>query len=350
MIFSPLAVWLQSPRHAEKYKQAGINTYVGLWQGPTESQLSELQRHGMHVICGQNDMALARKDSPIIAWMHGDEPDNAQSLGKGKGYGPPVKPTDIIANYRNLQAADPTRPILLNLGQGVAWDAWQGRGVRTNHPEDYREYVKGADIVSFDIYPACHRSEAVAGKLWMVADGVTRLRKWSENRKLIWNCIETTRIDNESVMVTPQQVRAEVWMSLIRGSRGIIYFCHQFKPRFIEAGLLAEPEILAAVSATNLQIQRLASVLNQPSLEDSIVIRSPADRPVEATCKHHDAWYVFSVAMRGLETTARFELREGPRNGKVEVIGENRSLKLSDGVFTDAFAGWGVHLYRIAAN
>ena len=68
---------------------------------------------------------------------------------------------------------------MLNLGQGVAWDGWYGRGVRTNHPEDYAEYVRGGDIISFDIYPAVHDKPAVAGKLWYVARGVERLRGWA---------------------------------------------------------------------------------------------------------------------------------------------------------------------------
>ncbi len=36
----PIAVWLQDPANAAKYKSAGINVYVGLWQGPTEEQIS----------------------------------------------------------------------------------------------------------------------------------------------------------------------------------------------------------------------------------------------------------------------------------------------------------------------
>jgi hypothetical protein len=49
--------------------------------------------------------------------MHGDEPDNAQSLGRG--YGPPIPPAKIIADYHKLKKAAPSRPVLLNLGQGV---------------------------------------------------------------------------------------------------------------------------------------------------------------------------------------------------------------------------------------
>src|SRR5690349_3135379 len=40
--FFPIAVWLQSPPNAKRYKDVGINLFVGLWEGPTEDQLSTL--------------------------------------------------------------------------------------------------------------------------------------------------------------------------------------------------------------------------------------------------------------------------------------------------------------------
>ncbi|MFQ6099106.1 MAG: hypothetical protein ACE5O2_15350, partial [Armatimonadota bacterium] len=267
--FFPIAVWLQAPKNAPKYKAIGINVFVGLWKGPTEEQLAALKAAGMRVICAQNEVGLKHGDDDvIIGWMHGDEPDNAQSRGEGKGYGPPIPPQRIIEDYEKIRAADPSRPVLLNLGQGVAWDGWYGRGVRTNHPEDYPEYIRGCDIVSFDIYPVVHRRPEVAGKLWFVPRGVDRLRKWSNDEKVVWNCIECTRISNVNVKPTPHQVKAEVWMSLIHGSMGIIYFVHQFQPRFIEAGLLADAEMTAAVADINEQIHSLAPVLNSPSLSD----------------------------------------------------------------------------------
>ncbi len=63
-------------------------------------------------------------DPTIVGWMHGDEPDNAQELPGGKGYGPPMPPAKIVAEYEAIRKADPTRPVMLNLGQGVAWDGW----------------------------------------------------------------------------------------------------------------------------------------------------------------------------------------------------------------------------------
>src|SRR5688572_28357790 len=91
---------------------------VGLWRGPTAEQLDALQKAGMRVICAQNAFALSNRFNPTIAgWMQNDEPDNAHSLGRDKGYGPPVAPEEVVRRYQKMRGADPTRPVLLNLGQ-----------------------------------------------------------------------------------------------------------------------------------------------------------------------------------------------------------------------------------------
>ena len=303
--FFPIAVWLQAPRNAARYQAAGINLYVALWQGPTAAQLAELEKVGMPVICAQNQTALENKDNPIIAgWMHGDEPDNAQSLGRGKGYGPPILPEVITKNYARLRAADPSRPVLLNLGQGVAWDQYIGRGVRRNHPEDYAEYVKGCDIASFDIYPVVHDSKEIAGKLEYVGQGVKRLVDWAGGEKVVWNCIECTHIGNAQVRATPQQVRSEVWMALIRGSRGLIYFVHQFQPTAREAALLDDPEMLSAITLINRQIRELAPVLNSPTVADGLTV-TPAEASLATMIKRRGKTFLFSPSICEMSRSAR---------------------------------------------
>ena len=100
--FFPIAVWLQNPRNAKRFKEAGINLYVGLWKGPTEEQLELLREAGMPVICEQNEVGLKhRNDTIIVGWMHQDEPDNAQLVGEDpatgrKIYGGPVPPREIV--------------------------------------------------------------------------------------------------------------------------------------------------------------------------------------------------------------------------------------------------------------
>lgn len=348
--FFPLAVWLQSPRNAERYADAGINLYVGLWRGPTEGQLETLKRAGMRVICHQNELGLKSPSAEIIVgWMHGDEPDNAQPK-EGGGYGPPILPEVIEANYREIRERDPSRPVLLNLGQGVAFDQYIGRGVRRNRPEDYPLYIRGADIVSFDIYPAVHDHPDVAGKLEYVPRGVERLIRWSDGKKIVWNCIECSRISNTKVKPTAEQVRSEVWMSLIRGSRGIIYFVHQFEPRFEEASLLNDPGLLAAVTKLNRQITELAPVLNSPTVNDAAVLEGDrADSPINMMCKRHgDSLYLFLANMGAGRSAATVRLvDEKAAAGKAESIETGEGLPMTESKLAIDLEGYGVSLVRV---
>jgi hypothetical protein len=309
--------------------------------------------------------------------MHGDEPDNAQAfkefwksdisrmqeawpdveafkgLGPDKpyrGYGPPIPPKWIVRDYEAIRARDPSRPVILNLSQGVAWKAWHGRGERSGKLDDYLEYIKGCDIVSYDIYPASHSDSAVRGSLWYQAQGIARLRRWTGDSKVVWNCIEGSRISNPGVKPTPAQIRSEVWLSLIHGSRGLIYFVHQFKPTFVEAALLADEELLAGVTAINRQIHELAPVLNSPTVPDGVqVVSKNPLTPVHAIVKRQGgATWLLAAALYQRDTTATFTLPGAGLAATAEVLGENRSVPVKNGVIEDAFAGYAVHLYRIA--
>jgi len=352
--FFPIAVWCQDPKNAARYKDAGINLYVALWEGPTEEQLAALRAAGMRAICDQNEVGLAHMDDDtIVGWMHGDEPDNAQAVynaqGEMTGYGPPVPPARIVESYRSIKQRDPSRPVVLNLGQGIANGNWRGRGSE-GKPEDYDTYVLGADILSFDIYPVADTELAAGDRyLWLVPKGVDRLRGLTGNGKILWNALECTRIGNTRAKPSPEQVRAEAWMSIIHGSTGLIWFVHQFEPTFIEAALFEDPDVLAEVSAINHRLQELAPVLNSPTRAELVdVTTDPDTTPVDVLAKQYEGeTFVFAVAMQDAPTRARFTVEGLPAECSAEVLGEDRSLAVQDGVFEDDFRGYAVHLYRI---
>ena len=375
--YFPIAVWLQDPKLAKQYKAAGFNLYIGLWKGPTEQQLDMLRDAGMPVICAQTQLGLQHvNDKIIVGWMHGDEPDNAHRFNQVwkndkerikdawpeiyksrrldtneyRGYGPPIPPKWIARDYQELRAKDPTRPIMLNLGQGVAWEQYRGRGERTGHLEDYAEYMRGCDIVSYDIYPAAHGDLKVKDALWYVARGITRLRQWSGDQRIVWNALECGTISVPSSKPTPAQVKAEIWMSIIHGSRGLIYFVHQFKPQVNEHALLDDPAMLAMVTATNHRIQSLAAVLNGPTIPDAVTITSSnAKTPVHAIVKRADgATYLLAVAMYQEPTEAEFRLTGVSGDATATVLDEGRTVTIHNGTLHDHFPGNGVHLYRIA--
>jgi hypothetical protein len=349
--FFPLTVWLQSPDRAKDYAAIGINTYIGLYEGPTDDMLTTLAGAKMPVACDQNAVGLAHlDDATIVAWTQQDEPDNAQSK-QGGGYGPCISASAVQGLYAQMRGKDSTRPVFLNLGQGVAHDyiGW-GSECAATHPKDYPDYVKAADIVSFDIYPSNDTDKDVQGKLWLVADGVKNLVSWAGSAKPVWNWVECTGINDPSGKPTPAEVKAEVWMYIVSGSMGIGYFVHQFSPSFDEHALLDDSTMKAAVTAINAQITSLATVLNTPPIVNGGTA-TPSDSavPVEMLVKRRGgATYVFAVAMRGAATHARFSGLTGIGAAtKATVLGENRSVPIAGAAFEDDFSAWAVHLYEI---
>lgn len=335
--FFPVSVWLQSPARAREYKAIGINLFVGLWKGPTKEQLDALAAADMPVLAGYRSEAAGAPG--LRGWTMRDEPDNAQPK-PGGGWGSCILPPAIIEQYQTIKAADSTRPVYLNLGQAVINEKWRGRGeICGRHPEHYAEYIRGADIVSFDVYP-------VNGNLplWWVGAGIDRLRKWAEYRKPVWNWIETTAIRGEA-KPTPPQIRAEVWMSIVHGSMGIGYFCHQFKPKADEAASLHDPETRRALATINAQIAELAPALNTPSVANGVTADS---KNVDTMLKRHGgATYLLAVGARAVgEAAVTFRLR-GCGNVNATVLGESRTVAVKNGALTDRFGEYEVHLYRI---
>jgi hypothetical protein len=57
-----------------------------------------------------------------------------------------------------------------------------------------------------------------------------------------------------------------------------------------------------------------------------------------------------NVRMRSGTTTASFALADLTTKGRVQVLGEDRSLEIEGGRFRDTFQLWDVHLYRIPSS
>lgn len=341
--YFPIGVWLQDPRNAERYRAAGINLYVGLWKGPTYEQLDQLKAAGLRVVCDQNAVGLERIEDPTIAaWMHGDEPDNAQAK-PGGGYGGPIPFLKIQEDYEAIRRKDPSRPVMLNLGQGVANDEWKGRAARV---EDYPAYCKGADIVSFDVYPVAGIQKPDGENyLWWVPKGVDRLRSWTGGKKPIWTCIECSKI-SAGRKASPEQVRAEVWMALIRGARGLIYFVHQFRPNFVEASLLEDPALLKAVTQLNSEIRALAPVLNGSEEPMPDPVSRDTAVPVSAMARRvGKSIHVFAVGMRNAGASAEITLPQGVRAREVIEVGSGRRLVVKDQRFSDDFPPYAMRHY-----
>jgi hypothetical protein len=149
---------------------------------------------------------------------------------------------------------------------------------------------------------------------------------------------------------TPSQVKTEVWMSLIHGSRGIIYFVHVFQPKSNPAGLLADAEMSAGVGEINKQIIELAPALNSLTVKDGATVESSLgkDAPIDLMVKKEGgATYVFAAAMRDAPAKGSLVVKGLPAKATAVVVGESRKIDVVDGKFADDFKGYQVHLYKI---
>jgi hypothetical protein len=354
--FFPIAVWLQGSWHATELSQLGVNIYVGNNAGTdpmAATDLATIKALGMYAIVGQDSVGLASIDDPTIVgwWMTPDEPDNAQSNGMG-GYGPPVAPSTLVTQYQAYKTADPTRPVWLGLGQGVAYDAWEGRG--SNAPPE-SGYVPASDIVAFDIYPYNNcggdpNEQATCGQFWLNALGVDRLHQWSNRNQAVWTDFETTIISaGTTTGPTPAQTVSEVWLSLIHEANGVVYFLDTWQPSFREDGIFANPAMVTAVTALNKQILSLAPELNSATLPGLVTATSSdATVPIDTMVKAGGtSLYVFSAVSRSGTATASFAIQGMTGSGTATVVGESRTIPVKAGKFSDAFAANGVHVYQV---
>ncbi|HEX8791706.1 MAG TPA: hypothetical protein VF765_12210 [Polyangiaceae bacterium] len=354
--FFPIGVWLQLPSHASELSKIGVNVYVGNNAGTDPlmaGDLASLKALGMYAIIGQDSVGLANIDDPTIIgwWMTPDEPDNAQSNGMG-GYGPPVAPATLVTQYQSYVKADPTRPVWLGLGQGVAYDNWEGRG--SNAPPE-SQYVPASDIVSFDIYPYNNcggdtNEQATCGQFWLNAFGIDRLHTWSNRGQAVWSDFETTVIAAGSTAgPTPVQTRSEVWLGLIHGANGILYFIDSWNPSFREDAIFETPAMVSTVTALDQEIAMLAPVLNSATIPNLVsASSSSATAPIDTMVKASGSkLYVMSAISRTGTATGTFTIAGMTGSAVATVVGENRTVNVTKGRFTDTFAQNDVHVYVV---
>jgi hypothetical protein len=353
--FFPIAVWLQLPSHATELANLGVNIYLGNNAGTDPlmaGDLATLKGLGMYAIIGQDSVGLPNKDDTTIIgwWMSPDEPDNAQP--DDGGYGPDVPPATLVTEYNSYKTADPTRPMYLGLGQGVAYPNYEGRG--SNAPAE-SGYVPASDIIAFDIYPYNNCSgdaneQVTCGEFWLNATGIDNLHQWANRNQAAWTDFETTVINAGTTDgPTPVQTASEVWLALIHSANGVIYFIDSWNPSFREDAIFESTAMVTAVTALNQQIKSLAPELNSANIPNIVAVASSnAAAPVDTMVKANGtSIYVFSAISRAGTATASYTIDGMTGNAVATVVGENRSVNVTAGKFSDSFAANGVHIYKI---
>src|SRR5262249_24414842 len=102
--------------------------------------------------------------------------------------------------------------------------------------------------------------------------------------------------------------------------------------------------VRAVVRSTNQLITQLAPVLNAP-FADGFATADPSVRIM--TKFHQDKYFIFAGSKENSASTPTMSLT-GFGNGTATVIGESRTIPISNGLFSDSFEdGNAIHIYRI---
>lgn len=358
--FYPLAVWYQRADNQSVINQdkaVGLNTYVVLDNnGQPYSDPALIRSNGMYSIAGKS----ATQGSEAVGYQVDDETDMSLS----GWYNAPTT-AQINAHKANIAALPK---------DGHALHANYGKGIMFSSNDALASsMINLVDIISDDEYwftDADLFGAEQGGKMFGLGRNMTnaevrrasnyaatvrRMRNLAGHAKPIWGFVElggpwsyNTGTTGSYPFITAPQLRAAVWSCIIGGALGVIYFAHTFSSVGGTTGVQRSTAAIytpinAMLKSVNAQVTSLAGVLNQP---DAVGLVSATGVDILAKW-NNGAPVIIAGSKENANTTPQFTLAGGIGTTAV-VDGENRSIPIVNGKFSDNFAdGNAVHIYRI---
>lgn len=349
--FFPIMSWAQPKKSYAMLNEIGINTFCG---GADPQSAKEA---GCYAI---TDFKAGQvENGHVLAWIFSDEPDMA--VGKGANTRPRWSAEKVVAECNKIHSSTPKRLIFMTFTGDF-------RKKSSTYPPEvwekiYPEFIKGADVLGFDIYPIY--GSGTAGHLNLVGSGVADLTQLAGTRP-VYTWIETSKGSQwmtyeKQPDVLPMHTRNEVWQAIINGATAIGYFTHVWKPEFKEYG--PTPEMTKELTRLNAQITRLAPAILAGPVKNKIemTLGEGLKCSFKAT-KYEGSTYIFAENNdlgQGAEKAKQFD-PIFPRTGKavftiagltaeskIEVVDEQRTIIAENGKFSDEFAPLAEHIYKL---
>jgi hypothetical protein len=262
------------------------------------------------------------RGAALAGWSFPDEPEN-------NGWTP-----DTLRNAHPFPRGGPDGLLsFVTTGAGFFRSPYTSPKVA---PDVYRQFAHLADVAGFDLYPLGHCSNDLsavynAQRAFGSLVGAMPTFQW----------IETGPIRPGycgGFQMTAAELRAEVWLAIAGGARGIGYFTHTWTPdhhsfdvRQPVAHQMARTNELIAAVRPALVGRTIASSVN------SSAVKVLARRAGKTT-------YVIAVSTAGAPIRITYDV-PALRNGNIRVFGEHRSVSVSQGRVDDVFGPLAVHIY-----
>ncbi len=223
--FFRIGVFSQPVDSFEKWRERGINTLLETPQNHDPSAWDRAaQRLGFRLI--RRPMPNPRDDihrNDLLAWSHWDEPDAAGRIFEW---------TPLFEKiYTEWKSMDPNRKIFINFaGPDITWFTSRNDEYSRRYASHYPRLIATADWIASDIYPCGgwlnQAHERRRGDVSLIAEPIQVIRKFTDKPQFAF--IETSEIERGNVSgarcPTADEVRAEIWLAIAHGVRGIFYF------------------------------------------------------------------------------------------------------------------------------
>jgi hypothetical protein len=307
----PLMAWNQCASNADATIASGINLFAENPCGGLAEQLRAIGGRALSAgVAGQ-----AGGDGPgIVGFFYPDEPDAHGTLAESLPPPPEGLPPGIS---------------LLTLTNHF----YSGAAPLPNGEVVYPSLIGRADMVGFDLYPLqgwCRPERLVdvyhaQRELVLRAAGKPTFQ-WIEAQEMICGALGPTA-------VTADTVRAEAWLALVGGARGLGFFPVGWTR---DVGL--------AIQRIAREVAALTPVLVAPEAAVSV---TPGEGLVRATARSlNGATYVFAVNAGYQPARAVLQV-PGLAGRTLNVLGEGRQVTAVGDQVEDGFAPLGVHLYLV---
>lgn len=352
----PIAIFDNDPFYNDPLvKAANINLYLGLFD--FGSQYNHYVANGL---VSHNSYAMAGEaiDADTIL---------ADLLGGSHlwGYQPADEPemkhytvSEVQAFYDDIRAKDTSRPIFIGYGKGLTLPQPQSNFFLNG--ADPSDYCAIPDVVAADYYGPQDAGSGPDGG-WVYGRTMDLMHAACGVTKPIWNYIDTELVNSpgdpggDLPAPTPLEIQQHVWLSIVHGATGIIYFCHDFgdtsDPQW-DTKCLVDPPRTAAITETNAQLTKYASILNSPTRGNAVTVSGNVGKITTLTKYLDGHAYIFAMADGDAahpdsgSTSATFTV-DKLHNATVQVAEEGRSLTATNGKFSDNFAPFEWHIYKI---
>ena len=309
--FFPRMVYQQCDWAYQSSLAAGINLFMGAGCGTPWGQIDALRARAVSAIPAVYKDVIDGRGT--IGWFLPDEAD-LYMPPEALPFHPPWQQTRRVT-------------FLTLSGHVYSGSAGIPAGRRV-----YPRFVARADMVGFDLYPLqvwCRRDAIQA-----VYEAQRELAAMAGPRAT-FQWIEAGEMElchrRPDVAPTPLTVRAETWLAIAGGARGIGYFPDHW-----------QPPIAAEIARLNTQISALA-----PALLAREVPAMASPGPVRVGARTLNG-VTYLIAVNTAWRTVKASVSSPGIRGVARAFGENRSVPVRRGAIRDRFGPLQAHVYVVA--